>query len=1018
MGPPARFDLFEQQPASPTHRHDDLPAEFGDRSFGSSMSLGSSFDLGIGRLPTTGSSTTISALAPLSILPLPASSSSSSSASSSTSSSSLLSAKHGVHSSPSPPRVLGGSAVVKRSSPTTTRKLGAAMGTELNGKSPGLAAKLSSPHYMDISPAPAKTPLDAVSAGTSAYRPAHTSMRTPVGVFQPPSVPSSCLPPGSAMKEDTPSVSGRRTSRISSSSRQGSRASSRGNSRASSRASSRSNSPDDASAAAPHGVPGGSLGRLFGTCLSVNSVGPQRDSEEASASGNTLDPDNSFEMPAPKRRPSSLPMGEGRPPPRPSLRNAGLLPTMRKNSGSLMSSFRDDDTARRRTSQEVARRRMHRSSEPSLGPVAPPSRQMSTEQGDSSNVLPNSFSAASAASSSSTTSSAAAKTLFGARCRERADYMGLAAMATHKTIIESPSPGTFEKQDLGSYFFDPQSPDTSLQGIVVNAAPSVRAVPTHLAQRPGILKAHTQVEGLTCKRKADQRKGSAQGLGAALPTRPALRPIGLYVKSSEALLSGSEVASALERQKAPAPRRAISNFDAPSTSMLPDSSSRESINMLDGPSPSPAGGRRFPDGFDADGSPIAPSNKRNGLFRRPSKDDSSPLVHNAHRYRACQQASLSGEGDDDELPASTSFGAECMPGFGASERSGKILPCFNVKEDGLMRITPETLVALLQGKYNSQLESYQVVDCRFGYEFEGGHIPGAINLSTVERVKDRFLSPSAANLPPRSQSGKADAYGNSRKPILVFHCEFSAKRAPSMALALRQADRGLQQDYPNCHYPEVYILQGGYSGFFQSFPSVCEPQAYVRMDDPTYQDQRSSELNGFRKQFARHRSFTYGESRKAEATLAASRPASGFIRGLRAATMICEESAESSFEQDSSPSNMAATKKQLREGEVDDRGEGEGALPPSSSFGDTSVDSDTGLPLASRAGAARGPADISPCAHVAHNQYQHTMPFRKSSLGPSASPSASRPLAPPVHASRRPFLRAGTTGGFLHSGRA
>lgn len=182
-----------------------------------------------------------------------------------------------------------------------------------------------------------------------------------------------------------------------------------------------------------------------------------------------------------------------------------------------------------------------------------------------------------------------------------------------------------------------------------------------------------------------------------------------------------------------------------------------------------------------------------------------------------------------------------------------------------MRVTPQTLVELMRGEYNDRLESYQVVDCRFGYEFQGGHIPGAINLSTVDQVKTHFLSeagPNGCGRPPRSQSGQADSYGNVRKPILVFHCEFSAKRAPSMALALRQADRGLAQDYPNCHYPEVYILQGGYCGFFSAFRGLCEPNAYVQMDDPAYQDQRSAELNGFRKQFSRHRSFTYGDNSK------------------------------------------------------------------------------------------------------------------------------------------------------------
>lgn len=37
------------------------------------------------------------------------------------------------------------------------------------------------------------------------------------------------------------------------------------------------------------------------------------------------------------------------------------------------------------------------------------------------------------------------------------------------------------------------------------------------------------------------------------------------------------------------------------------------------------------------------------------------------------------------------FGSGGLPGFGDNEMDGKILPCRKVKEDGLVRITPETV---------------------------------------------------------------------------------------------------------------------------------------------------------------------------------------------------------------------------------------------------------------------------------------------------------------------------------------
>lgn len=85
--------------------------------------------------------------------------------------------------------------------------------------------------------------------------------------------------------------------------------------------------------------------------------------------------------------------------------------------------------------------------------------------------------------------------------------------------------------------------------------------------------------------------------------------------------------------------------------------------------------------------------------------------------------------------------------------------------------------------------------------------------------------------------------------------------------------------YPNIHYPELYILEGGYSSYFgmysvsrhsivkprleetYRFQDYCIPSTYVRMDDPAYQRARATELNDFRR-WNRARSFTYGEHQR------------------------------------------------------------------------------------------------------------------------------------------------------------
>lgn len=81
---------------------------------------------------------------------------------------------------------------------------------------------------------------------------------------------------------------------------------------------------------------------------------------------------------------------------------------------------------------------------------------------------------------------------------------------------------------------------------------------------------------------------------------------------------------------------------------------------------------------------------------------------------------------------------------------------------------------LLDGVFKSQITSYQVIDCRFDYEYNGGHVPGAININTTTQLEEYFLG-TTVEKPTPSVSGEGGP-----KHILLFHCEFSAKRAPTL----------------------------------------------------------------------------------------------------------------------------------------------------------------------------------------------------------------------------------------------
>jgi rhodanese-related sulfurtransferase len=136
--------------------------------------------------------------------------------------------------------------------------------------------------------------------------------------------------------------------------------------------------------------------------------------------------------------------------------------------------------------------------------------------------------------------------------------------------------------------------------------------------------------------------------------------------------------------------------------------------------------------------------------------------------------------------------------------SGEIhrLPSQLSPKDTIRRITPQTMVDLLDGVYQSCYSQLLIIDCRYPYEYLGGHIPGAININTPDAI-DRLL---------------LETPDKSRHTCIVFHCEFSSQRAPRMALHVRNFDRLLNSDrYPHLHYPEIYILEGGYKAFYDSF---------------------------------------------------------------------------------------------------------------------------------------------------------------------------------------------------------
>lgn len=179
------------------------------------------------------------------------------------------------------------------------------------------------------------------------------------------------------------------------------------------------------------------------------------------------------------------------------------------------------------------------------------------------------------------------------------------------------------------------------------------------------------------------------------------------------------------------------------------------------------------------------------------------------------------------------------------------LPHFQSDEESLPRITKETMVDVLDGQYASCYDKTMIVDCRFEYEFEGGHIEGAVNANSKEEFANELFAESL-----------------SKRTLLVFHCEYSAHRAPIMAKFIRHKDRAINaHQYPALTYPDVYILDGGYSAFFKDHRIRCFPQDYVEMAAKEHEAACERGLGRIKQQrtkLSRAQTFAFGQHNRTD----------------------------------------------------------------------------------------------------------------------------------------------------------
>lgn len=215
--------------------------------------------------------------------------------------------------------------------------------------------------------------------------------------------------------------------------------------------------------------------------------------------------------------------------------------------------------------------------------------------------------------------------------------------------------------------------------------------------------------------------------------------------------------------------------------------------------------------------------------------------------------------EPDDAPSST-----LKPVMDIEEVHEPALPHFLPDDptDCIPRISRATLLDVLDGRFAEQFDQKIIIDCRFEYEYDGGHIDGAVNHNDKELLTSQlFQTPMGG------------------RSLLIFHCEYSAHRAPLMARHVRSQDRTVNAEhYPKLTYPEVYILEGGYSGFYAENRSRCYPPEYVEMSDEKHQRTCEREMGRLkaRKGLGRSQTFAFGQREPCvhESPTAPSRPGS------------------------------------------------------------------------------------------------------------------------------------------------
>nr|VZI12209.1 unnamed protein product [Spirometra erinaceieuropaei] len=168
-------------------------------------------------------------------------------------------------------------------------------------------------------------------------------------------------------------------------------------------------------------------------------------------------------------------------------------------------------------------------------------------------------------------------------------------------------------------------------------------------------------------------------------------------------------------------------------------------------------------------------------------------------------------------------------------RVPRALPVIERTGAGLNFVSTDTVASLLRGDYEKKNVKFMIVDCRYPYEYEGGHVKTAVNLFTHDDMVHEVFNRVPAQLPPGAGPPRLLGEGLSRRLAIprpeVPLPEFSDHSSTEESDSLVDQDSDLLEEDPVEQAPAAAPT-----------PVVVEPHSFVS-DPPSARSFQSGSLD-------------------------------------------------------------------------------------------------------------------------------------------------------------------------------